>query len=111
MGRAEPTGQLGQPGLLHRQAEVLAQAVVAFPLGFVERLIAGGLVRKVLVLLRIGQHVHVQGHVQVGLDHQQCALGAHRHHLPIGLLDRALAVTDARQQHATARVVVGHVLG
>ena len=99
-----PARQLGQPAVVQRLAHVLAQALVAFPLGLVKELVAGGLVRKARMALGIGQQVQVQAGMQVGLDDQQRA--------PVRAARRvAAAVVDARQQHPPARAVVGQPVG
>ena len=92
-------------------AKILTEPVVAFPLGLVKRLVTRGLVRKVFVLLCIGQQVHVERIVQVGLDHQQRTFRAHRRAFTAISPPRpgALPVANACQQHAATRMVVGHV--
>ena len=69
--------------------------------------------RKAVVLARVGNQIHIERVMQVGLDHQQRAFGPERLAFAAVLAARAgpLAVADARQQHTAARMVVGHVFG
>ena len=110
-GRCAPTWQLGHPAFVHGAAEVFAEPVIALPLGFVERLVAGGFVRKTWMFFGIGQYIQIQCVVQVGLDHQQRAFGPER--LAWGAIGFIrpwpLTVPDTRHQNAPARMVVGHV--
>ena len=110
---AAPAGQLRQPAVMQGAAKVLTQAVVAFPLGFVKRLVSGGFMWKAGVLLRVGQEVHVQRVMQIGLDDQQRAFGPKAFARQAIGVQRAcaLAVADARQEHTPAGMVVGQVLG